>query len=301
MTICIIIRHIANMTDIDPKIHIKDKIKNHYIDLIESYEANKSNDKIKTGRPNSVSISICIDAILFVLIEGVSWSIASKLATNHYKYNKTINRRFNEWVKAGIFTKSYTELTEKYIKSKKIKELYLDSTDSINKNMPKKHTGRSYKLHKQAIRISIITDENKIPVCYSADTANDNDIILGKKILNKLDNKLAKNKRVYADKGYNLSDTDRNKLLNEKKLRLVIPNKKKKKRVKKNNKKNTYNRRWRLSKSMKEGLKKRVVVEHANSILHRSFCRLDQVYDRNITVFKTFIEMAICTQIINII
>lgn len=293
------------MPNKDPKSHIKEKIKDHYFTLINDYETNKNSNKVKSGRPNSLSISNCIDAILFVLIEGVSWTIASKLATNNYSYDKTINRRFNEWVKSGLFTESYKDLTNKYVNLNKIKELYIDSTDSINKNMPKKHTGKSYKLKKQALRTSIITDEHKIPLCYSVDEANLNDIVLGEKILNKLDNRIAKNKNVYADKGYYLKQSEKNKLLNEKKLRLVVPKKKKrqsKKNIKKNiktNNKNGTDKKWRLSKIMKNGLTKRVLVEHANSILHRTFCRFDQVYDKNIAVFKVFLEMAISIQIIN--
>jgi hypothetical protein len=289
------------MPNVDPKARMKANIRTHYIAKINEYEDNKTNNKVKTGRPNSVSIPICVDAILFVLFEGVSWSIASKLATNNYSYNKTINRRFNEWVNAGIFTKSYDDLIKKYVETNKINNLYIDSTDSINKNMPKKYTGRSYKLKKEALRTSIIIDDKKIPLCYSVDKANLNDITLGEKILNKLDNQIAKNKNVYADKGYNLSDANKVKLLTEKRLRLVIPNKKRK-NSKKSNKKNYYNKkRWRISKQMKDGLKKRVLVEHENSILHRSFCRLDQVYDKNISIFKTFLEMAISIQIINIL
>lgn len=49
--------------------------------------------------------------------------------------------------------------------------------------MLKKHTAKSFKLCKQALRLTIIIDENGIPVEHDISPAKDNDITLGKKYL----------------------------------------------------------------------------------------------------------------------
>jgi hypothetical protein len=43
---------------------------------------------------------------------------------------------------------------------------------------------------------------------------------------------------------------------------------------------------------MKNVLKNRIFIEHVNNVIHRSFKRLDKIYDRKINSFKGFIELA---------
>ena len=80
--------------------------------------------------------------------------------------------------------------------------------------------------------------------------------------------------------------------------KLVVP---KRRYKKKSNNKNYKSKRRiiRHSKQMKDWLKKRVKVEHINSILHRSFKRLDRIFDKTITAFDGFIKLAMCMIIIN--
>ena len=59
-----------------------------------------------------------------------------------------------------------------------INNLYIDSTDVMNYNCSKKYTYKSFKLHKQAVRLSIICDDNKIPLIHKVDKAQKNDSIL---------------------------------------------------------------------------------------------------------------------------
>ena len=50
---------------------------------------------------------------------------------------------------------------------------------------------------------------------------------------------------------------------------------------------------------MKNGLRKRIIIEHINSIIHRSFKRLSHVYEKYIRTFDAYIKMAISIILIN--
>ena len=45
----------------------------------------------------------------YVLVEGCTWSIASKLATNSYAHKSTIYRRYIKWLDSGIFKQTYDD------------------------------------------------------------------------------------------------------------------------------------------------------------------------------------------------
>jgi hypothetical protein len=58
-------------------------------------------------------------------------------------------------------------------------------------------------------------------------------------------------------------------------------------------------KRIRHSKQMKDGLKRRVIIEHINSDLHRSFKRIDKIHEKKITTFNAFIQLAMSTILLN--
>ena len=43
---------------------------------------------------------------------------------------------------------------------------------------------------------------------------------------------------------------------------------------------------------MKNVLNHRIYIEHINNVIHRSFKRLDKIFDRKIESFKGFIDLA---------
>jgi hypothetical protein len=67
-------------------------------------------------------------------------------------YRATLNIRYIQLVNDGIITVSLKEIVNKYINDNEIKELIIDSKDSVNGNCNKEYTGKSHKLHKQAVR-----------------------------------------------------------------------------------------------------------------------------------------------------
>ena len=74
----------------DPKYIIKYKLKNCLLDKMYLYDEQYNSNKLKTGRPTVLTNEQYVDAILYVLFEGVTWSIASKLVTGTYKYRSTL-------------------------------------------------------------------------------------------------------------------------------------------------------------------------------------------------------------------
>lgn len=151
--------------------------------------------------------------------------------------------------------------------------------------MSTNYTYKSFKLKKQALRLTIIGDDNKIPLDYAINSAHLSDAILG---YNKPDGLLintninANNNKIhiFGDKGYQFNENKLSNLLINKKIKMVTPKKKYKKRTYKTKNYKSQRKRIRHSKKMKEGLKKRIVIEHINSILHRSYKRISRVHEK---------------------
>jgi len=120
----------------------------------------------------------------YVLINGVTWKLASKLVSNSDKYEKTLNRYFNKLVKTNIFNNLRVLLTNQYINNNNITQLKIDSTDIMNGNCNKKYLGKSLKLKKQAIKATFIVDDNKVPLAYSFANPTISDSKVGMLILN---------------------------------------------------------------------------------------------------------------------
>jgi len=102
--------------------------------------------------------------------------------------------------------------------------------------------------------------------------------------------------KIYGDKGYCMNDIKKANILKKCKLQLVVP----KKRYKTKAKNIKYKRKKiRHSRQMKEGLKRRVRIEHLNSDLHRSYKRIDRIYEKKLETFDAFIKLAMTVILIN--
>lgn len=205
-------------------------------------------------------------------------------------YEKTLNRRFNQLIKNNVICNAYNEIQNNYIKNNTIDEVYIVSTDIQNINCNKNDTYKSFKLHKQAMRLSIIADKNRIPLTYSIHPAYNNDSYLGFELAKTL--KLNDNKEHYlvGDKGYYMNKLKKDYLLKNNKLKLLVPKKK--------YKKNTKSTQVHHSAHMKQLLKNRIVIEHTNSIIHRSFKRIHQIYEKTKNSYDAFIKLALICMII---
>jgi hypothetical protein len=283
----------------DSKADMKKLLKKYLRKKIMESDKKYNEHKIKQGRPNSLTINKCLDAIFYVLIEGVSWEIASKLATKTTKYRSTIHRRYMNWVKRGIIAETYDEITTNYLETHQIDEVHIDSTDIQNKNMICSETHKSFKLSKQALRVTIIGDNDGAPLDYVTHPAKQPDNVLGYDMLIHTNLKFNKQTKLYADKGYYMTDAKKEEILQRTNLQSVVPKKRYKKRTYKTKNYIPKRKRVRHSKQMKEGLKRRVKIEHINSVLHRSYKRLDKLFDKKLTSFCSFINLAISMILLN--
>lgn len=285
--------------DDDPKYAVKYKLRETLLNKMNSYDNQYNSNKIKSGRPKVLTNDQCLDAFLYVLFEGVTWNIASKLVTGVYKYRSTLNRMFNKWIVRGIIHDTYNETVKMYIKSHDIDEVHIDSTDIQNKNISKDYTFKSFKLKKQAIRMTIIGDTNRAPLAYAIDSARKPDSVLGYKLLINTDLKFKHNTKIYGDKGYQMKAFKNNKILKKTNLKIVVPKRKYKKKKYKTKNYKKVRQKIRHSKQMKAGLKRRVIIEHINSDIHRSFKRIDKIHEKKITVFNAFIQLAMSAILLN--
>lgn len=235
----------------------------------------------------------------YVLIDGITWKLASKLVTSLYKYEKTLNRRYNKWVNDNIFDNLYDDISSKYKDVNPIISLKIDSTDVINLNCSKKHTCKSRKLNKQAIRTTIITDQNNVPINKSIEKPINHDSTLGLDLMMTTDINNKKSVFMSADKGYILDVNTKEALLKLKGFRLLTPKKNyKRKKVYKTKNYKPKIKRIRHSKQMKKELNGRIKIEHFNSTYHRSYKRLSKIYDRKLSNYNAFLNIAFSVIII---
>jgi len=262
---------------------------------INEYKAEQEKKKIKKGRPSSLSTEDILCIVHCVLITGNTWKHASKLVTGTTKYSSTANRNYLNWVNAGLINSQYVSIQTKHNEDNINGNFLIDSTDVKNQNMSRSQTYKSFKLHKQALRVSILTDSEKKPVNYSVEPAHKVDSDLGYELLKMT--KIKRSKKIYVggDTGYRMNDT---KIADLRKHNFIVayqkPKKKKEKRLYKTKNYIPQRKRIRHSKQMKKCLEKRCTIEHFNSIFHRSFKHLDTVSDRTVATYNSFIQLAFC-------
>lgn len=269
--------------------------------VIDEYESLQSLKKNKLGRPKSISTIKCLDIILCVLIIGLSWKRASKYVTCSTKYKSTVHRNYLRWINAGIIKNSHSAINSKYLElhESDVHELLIDSTDIMNEKMGRIHTYKSFKLNKQALRVTILSTCNKKPIDYTVEPAHKPDSELGYELL--MTTNLGSTDKIYigGDTGYRMNNT---KISNLRKKGLIIcyvkPRKSKKKRRYTTKNYKPKHKRVRHSNKMKKCLDKRHKIEHVNSVFHRSYKRLNRVSETLVCVYDAFIQLAICMMLL---
>jgi hypothetical protein len=257
------------------------------------------------GRPYTISNETIIEGIYHVLKNGVTWRIASKLVSGRYSLTSSLNRIYNDLVNDGVITDVFNEVINEYKNKNIITDVLMDSMDILNGNCNKNEVYQSYKLHKQAGRLSIASTTDRIPIGYRTDPARRNDYDLGYQLAKELHIDDGEIHNLVGDGGYRMNKDKKDDLLKNHKLRLIVPkgtkNRRKRKptqKPKQKPKRKRAKKRIRYSKQMKDALKKRIRIEHVNNILHRSFKRLHTIYDKSLKTFNRFVELAIICMII---
>ena len=166
-----------------------------------------------TYKTQKYNIETIIKYILIVLKKSLTWRDLS-IFYNNICWN-TIYKHFIKLSKYNIFRSSYSSLLTKYFRktpTKKLKCVYTDTTVIYNKNGLDNIGRNKYHKNKKVTKISVITDDKRIPIMANIYSGNiyDSKILFDQLENNKFiinDNLIKKNKYIIGDKGY-----DSNKL-----------------------------------------------------------------------------------------
>jgi Transposase DDE domain len=250
-------------------------------DFIDSFYKKRNINKPKCGRINTFNTCYYVKYVFMVATTGISWNKLNPISINGKSITgNAIYKKYNKWVNDGVFTSLMSKYSTIYIKEfRKVKNLFIDSTDIQNGNNSK-HVSFSHKLKgKQTTKLSIICDENKVITHSHVSRSNIHDTKL---ILPTLNNKICGNKlndvNLIADKGY-ICNKSKSFLFKNNKIRLLT-----------GIKKNMKNKK--ITQTDKKLLKKRIIVEHAFSYLKRSFKRISVIFERKVQNFNSWVYIA---------
>ena len=282
---------------------LKKIFKNYYNEIIDII-----NTEIPKKRKYKISNEYCLEKIYEILKTGISWN---NLYTINCHYS-SIYKRFKYWVKLNIFNKIWNYILQEYTNKQKLKNILHFKTLFIDSTMVRNHLGfncigRNYQdRFRNATKISVICDNNKIPLCalYYPATVHDSTTI--EDSLNALNNKFnLKDKRYHstlvADKGYIIDKEKKNNLINNFKTKLLTPSRRKsEKQKKKENKKDEKNKKQskkQIKKSDKYLLSIRYKIENVFNRLDQ-YKRIRYREDRLINTFIAFNQFAMTSIII---
>lgn len=145
----------------------------------------------------------CFEAILFRLVTGYSWDVAGRLGKGS---ETTLRRRRDEWLRAGIFDEAADEAIAGYdrIIGLDLSEVALDGSQH-KAPMGGEGTGPNpTDRGKSGWTWSLATDHLGIPIGWSTDGANRNDVMLAGPTLDAVAARglLADLETLHLDRGY---------------------------------------------------------------------------------------------------
>jgi len=251
------------------------KIKNILLEVIKSAYPS-------SGRPSSKELSHYLDVIIYVLNSDIKWTYLKE----HFHHD-TYRKKFQYWCqKLNVFEKAHkiilSLLQKSYLNHSKLKLLYMDSADILNKaGIECIGRSRKYKF-KKATKVNIITNSDGIILGLKIYPANKHDSDITEDTLNNIHVKILSSKKyrkyIITDKGY-VNKSQKEKI--KKKAVLIYPDKS-----------NTVNCPYNKyqKKLRKIFLKKRYINENAFSWLKNSK-RTSIRCDRLISTFTGFIYL----------
>lgn len=247
-------------------------MKNFLISIINTYTPNK-------GRKCSKETEHYLDIIYKVLNSGCKWKhIDDEL---HYS---TYYKKFVYWTELDIFKIAHCficKIMEKNIGHHNFfKNMFIDSTDLLNK-YGFEDVGYTFKFkNKKATRINIIVNDKGFPLSLYVTSANVSDSKAIEKTINNIPIKIIGSRKypkyLTADKGY-INEKMKVKL-KKKGINLIYP-------LRKNNKTIKLNYYQKIKN--KDLLHKRYINEHYFT-WHKSQNRLNVRYDRKVKLFTSF-------------
>lgn len=252
---------------------------NEYNEII----CNLVNELCPNKRKTKYSFDYYLKNIIHVLKDVVTWeslTILYPIGTkkNHYK---TIEAKFIEWSKLGIFEKAYNIVLEKYkftnIDSSTTLNLFIDVSLINNKNGT---TLAEYGLNKKKkiTKLSVVCDDEKTVFGVTLHKGSVHDVKTVKTSVNELTDKINYRKiNLCGDKGYIMGKDDKDKL-KVKKIKMIAPKRK--------------NQKKKTTKNDKKILKRRFKIEHVIQTI-KKYNRLDIRRDRLICTYKSFLFLGL--------
>ena len=253
--------------------------------LIKKYahildEIIKETIKHKIGRKNKYDNFVYLNYIFRVFFYGENWC---NIVITHKIDISTIRKKFYLWRDNDIFKKAFEKMFLLYSKNRTFKQLFIDSTCIQNMNCSSEICKYYCKIKsKKQIKLSIICDNNNVPVSHEIHNPQIHDSKMIKPLIKKLEVNLKKNSNLIGDKGY--ITKQRKYMRKGKSIKLIVEPRKNQKKTMSNKDKKIYKLRYK--------------VEQTFSHLKRSYKRINVVTDRKIINYETFIIMAITCQFI---
>ena len=237
------------------------------------------------GRPSTYSNKTYLDAIFYVLKEGIGWNYIRGLCVT----GDAIRKVYNKWVNMNVFQLSWRILLDIYSEFKlDFNDVYIDASHIKNYMGTEVIGGNHSDRFRKATKISIIVDDIGVPIGIHMDRSNVHDVKLAPKTIENINVPIDTTEYIIGDKGYissNLNDIIANKY----KAKLIVPRKKKYKiEGKIRGRKPKYEHK----------LKNRFVVERTYSWF-KHYTILFRRKDKKISTFTSFIFMGASNIIAN--
>lgn len=229
----------------------------------------------KKGRPFKCSNETYLDAMFYVLKEGIGWNYLKGLPIK----GDTVRRKFYEWNKLNVFELAWQILLDIYQHFKfDFKLLFIDASHIKNFMGVDKTGSNVYDRFRKATKFTIITDDLGTPVSIKLGPSNNHDVTFALSSVESIKVDISTTEYLVGDKGY-VSRNLRSSLINRYKMGLITPRKRKKGQKGKirGRKPNGH-----------EHLKKRFIVEHSFSWF-KHYTRLFRRKDKLINNFAGFV------------
>jgi transposase len=239
-------------------------------------------------KSRKLSHVMCLECILKILKKGLVWRDIG-IDGIHYT---TFYKRFAKWAKLNVFKSIWHCLIDLYV-SKKLKVsktwfkvLFIDSTMVKNIN-GRDCIGRNhYDRNRFATKVSMICDDNKVPLASTFYPANKHDATTITDTLDALVKNIMPDKRcihnLVADKGYIISSSKRVDIESNYNTKLITPKRK--------------NQKIQTTYDAKKLLKNRICIEHLFRTLD-FYKRIKNREEHNIQHYEcmNFLAMSIIT------
>ena len=176
------------------------------------------------------------DMMHIVLKDVVSWrslKVTKNYSDKKEHHHTTIRKMFNKWSSKNVFKIAYDKMMNKMLEnenkknSKKVKNMFIDSTFIDNKTGSELVGVNPMNYKKRVTKLSIVCDDSKNVINIKEFKSTTNDCITIEKTLEGV--RLKGRVNLIGDKGYHVRQEVK-EALRKRKIRLIVPRKKNQKK-----------------------------------------------------------------------